>query len=111
MLRNTHILSNQKVISELFATGSKKTIKPLTLTTIPLDKNKVLFAVSKKHIPKAVERNKIKRRMHAIYFNNLELFLKEPTKAIALTFISRSPASFFEIKESMTALFQINNEV
>ena len=49
--------------------------------------------------------------MHAIYFNNLELFLKEPTKAIALTFISRSPASFFEIKESMTALFQINNEV
>tara|TARA_B110000037_G_scaffold180631_1_gene207386 strand:- start:34 stop:369 length:336 start_codon:yes stop_codon:yes gene_type:complete len=111
MLRNTHILSNQKVISELFETGSKKTIKPLTLTTIPLDKNKVLFAVSKKHIPKAVERNKIKRRMHAIYFNNLELFLKEPTKAIALTFISRSPASFFEIKESMTALFQINNEV
>ena len=111
MLRNTHILSNQKVISELFATGLKKTIKPLTLTTIPFDKNKILFAVSKKHIPKAVERNKIKRRMHAIYFNNLELFLKEPTKAIALTFISRSPASFFEIKESMTALFQINNEV
>ena len=111
MLRNTHILSNQKVISELFATGSKKTIKPLTLTTIPFYKNKILFAVSKKHIPKAVDRNKIKRQMHAIYFNNLELFLMEPTKAIALTFISRSPASFLVIKESMTALFQRNNEV
>ena len=48
--------------------------------------------------------------MHAIYFNNLELFLIEPTKAIALTFISRSPASFLVIKESMTALFQRNNE-
>ena len=111
MLRNTHILSNQKVISELFAIGSKKTIKPLALTTIPFDKNKVLFAVSKKHIPKAVDRNKIKRQMHAIYFNNLELFLREPTKAVALTFISRTPASFLEIKESMTALFQRNNEV
>ena len=107
MLRNTHILSNQKVISELFATGSKKTIKPLTLTTIPFDKNKVLFAVSKKHIPKAVDRNKIKRQMHAIYFNNLELFLQKPTKAIALTYVSKSPTSFAEIKKSMTTLFTI----
>ena len=60
MLRNTYILSNQKIISKLFTAGLKRTVKPLTLTTIPFDKNKVLFAVSKKHIPKAVERNKIK---------------------------------------------------
>ena len=42
-----------------------------------------------------------------IYFNNLELFLQEPTKAIALTYVSKSPTSFVEIKKSMTTLFSI----
>ena len=107
MLRKTYILSNQKVISKLFKTGSKKTVKPLTITTMPFEKNKVLFAVSKKHNPKAVDRNKIKRQMHAIYFNNLDLFLQEPKKAIALTYVSKSPPSFKEIKKSMTILFGI----
>ena len=107
MLRNTYILSNQKIISKLFTVGLKRTVKPLTLITIPFEKNKVLFAVSKKHIPKAVERNKIKRQMHAIYFNNLELFLGEPKKAIALTYVSKSPTSFLDIKKSMTTLFSI----
>ena len=55
MLRNTYILSNRKVISKLFKIGTKKTVKPLTLTAMPFEKNKVLFSVSKKHIPKAVE--------------------------------------------------------
>ena len=105
MLRNTYILSNPKAISNLFKTGSKKTVKPLTLIAMPFAKNKVLFAVSKKHIPKATQRNKIKRQMHAIYFNNLVLFLQEPTKAIALTYVSKSPTSFAEIKKSMTTLF------
>tara|TARA_Y100000768_G_C23625700_1_gene517095 strand:- start:66 stop:395 length:330 start_codon:yes stop_codon:yes gene_type:complete len=107
MLRKTYILSNQKVISKLFKTGSKKTLKPLTLTSMPFKKNKVLFAVSKKHIPRAVDRNKIKRQMHAIYFNNLELFLEEQKKAIALTYVSNSPTSFEEIKKSMITLFGI----
>ena len=107
MLRKTYILSNRKPISKLFKTRSKKTVNPLTITAMPFDKNKVLFAVSKKHIPKAVDRNKIKRQMHAIYFNNLELFLQEPTKAIALTYVSKSPTSFAEIKKSMTTLFSI----
>ena len=107
MLRNTYILSNQKAIYRLFTTGSKKTVKPLTLITMPFDENKILFAVSKKHIPKAVERNKIKRQMHAIYFNNLELFLREPKKAIALTYVSKSPTSFLDIKKSMTTLFSL----
>tara|TARA_B100000965_G_C19598652_1_gene761430 strand:+ start:3324 stop:3653 length:330 start_codon:yes stop_codon:yes gene_type:complete len=107
MLRKTYILSNQKVISKLFKTGSKKTVKPLTLTSMPFENNKVLFAVSKKHIPRAVDRNKIKRQMHAIYFNNLELFLEEQKKAIALTYVSNSPTSFEEIKKSMITLFGI----
>tara|TARA_B100000768_G_scaffold112170_1_gene103895 strand:- start:4364 stop:4690 length:327 start_codon:yes stop_codon:yes gene_type:complete len=107
MLRNTYILSNQKVISKLFITGLKKTVKPLTLITMPFEKNKVLFAVSKKHIPKAVDRNKIKRQMHAIYFNNLELFLGGTKKAIALTYVSKSPTSFLDIKKSMTTLFSL----
>ena len=107
MLRNTYILSNRKVISKLFKTGAKKTIKPITLISMPFEKNKVLFSVSKKHIPKAVDRNKIKRQMRAIYFNNLELFLQEPKKAIALTYVSKSPTSFEEIKKSMTTLFSI----
>jgi ribonuclease P protein component len=107
MLRKTYILSNQKVISKLFKTGTKKTVNPLTLTTMPFEKNKVLFAVSKKHIPKAVDRNKIKRQMNAIYFNNLDLFLQEQKKAIALTYVSKSPLSFVDIKKSMTTLFGI----
>ena len=71
------------------------------------DTPEVLFAVSKKHIPKAVERNKIKRQMHAIYFNNLELFLEGSKKAIALTYVSKSPTSFLDIKKSMTTLFSL----
>ena len=104
MLRKTYILSSQKVISKLFKTGSKKTVNPLTLTSMPYEKNKLLFTVSKKHIPKAVDRNKIKRQMHAIYFNNLELFIEEKKKAIALTYVSNSPSNFEEIKKSMKTL-------
>ena len=107
MLRNTYILSNRKVMSKLFKTSSKKTVNQITLIAMPFDKNKVLFAVSKKHIPKATQRNKIKRQMHAIYFNNLELFLQKPTKAIAITYVSKLPTSFVEIKKSMKTLFSI----
>ena len=107
MLRKKQILSNKKDISKLFSKGFKSSCFPIVMFSMPFEKDQVLFSVSKKNISKASERNKIKRQMHAIYFNNLELFLREPKKAIALTYVSKLPTSFLDIKKSMTTLFSL----
>ena len=70
MLRKLQILSNKKDISKLFSKGFKSSRFPIVLFSMPFENNKVLFSVSKKHISKASDRNKIKRQMRTIYFNN-----------------------------------------
>ena len=106
-MNTKHTLKDRETISRLFQKGTKIRVDPVLSLSLNNKHETVLFSVSKKNIPRAVDRNKIKRQMHAIYFNNLELFLQEPTKAIALTYVSRSPTSFVEIKKSMTTLFSI----
>ena len=106
MLKKQQILSNKKDISKLFSKGFKNTCFPVVMFSMPFENNKVLFSVSKRHISKASERNKIKRQMRAIYFNNLELFLNELPKATALTYVSKTKESFKEINNSMKKLFK-----
>lgn len=105
MLRKKQILSNKKDISKLFSKGFKSSCFPIVMFSMPFEKDQVLFSVSKKNISKASERNRIKRQMKAIYFNNLELFLNEQSKATALTYVSKTKSSFIEISNSMKELF------
>ena len=107
MLRKKQTLSNKKDISKLFSKGFKSSCFPLVMFSMPFEKDQVLFSVSKKNISKASDRNKIKRQMKAIYFNNLELFLNDQPKATALTYVSKKKSSFIEINKSMKELFNL----
>ena len=75
--------------------SSKKQLT-LALTSMPYEKNKVLFTVSKAH-SKGSDRNK-QRQMHAIYFN-LELFIEEKKKN-NFYYVSNSPSNFEKSKKA-----------
>jgi len=75
-LRKSEILRGQSAVSELFASG--KTLKsgflrivyaPLLLPASTVDRSlpQVMFVVSKRNVPRAVRRNRIKRLMREAY--------------------------------------------
>ena len=91
MLKKRHLLKDKITIATLFKNGEKFTKSPVTILTIPHNKHKVLFSVSKKQLAKSVDRNKIKRQMRAIYFKNKELFIEKPTKSMAFIYFGKEP--------------------
>ena len=84
MLKKRHLLKDKIIIATLFKNGEKFTKSPITILTISHDKHKVLFSVSKKQLARAVDRNKIKRQMRAIYFKNKELFIENGGKSLTM---------------------------
>mgnify|MGYP005720649335 CR=1 FL=1 len=84
MLKKRHLLKDKITIATLFKNGEKFTKSPVTILTISHDSNKVLFSVSKKQLARAVDRNKIKRQMRAIYFKNKELFIENGGNSLTM---------------------------
>ena len=102
MLYKKHILKNKNDINKLFQKGEKQIRTPIMHISMVNNNNKVFFSVSKKHIFKSNERNKIKRQMRAIYFENHNLFLSEEQSIIrAFIYIGNTKVDFSKIKESM----------
>ena len=104
MLKKRHLLKDKITIATLFKNGEKFTKSPVTILTISHDKHKVLFSVSKKHLASAVDRNKIKRRMRAIYFKNKELFIEKPTKTIAFIYFGKELIRYSILEKTMLEL-------
>jgi len=105
MGRKEHILSNKKRIQQLFSKG--KTIKsyPIVVYALKSEQHKVLFSISKKKISKAVDRNKIKRQLQAIYFNDFKFQHKKALKiTLAIVYVSTNPVSYLKLK---TVMFNI----
>ena len=106
MLKKRHLLKNKVTIATLFKNGEKLTKSPVTILTISHEKHKVLFSVSKKQHARAVDRNKIKRQMRAIYFKNKELFIEKPTKTIAFVYFGKELIRYSILEKTMIELTQ-----
>ena len=106
MLKKGHLLKEKITIATLFKNGEKFTQSPVTILIISHDKHKVLFSVSKKQFARAVDRNKIKRQMRAIYFKNKELFTEKPTKSIAFIYFGKELIRYSILEKIMIELIQ-----
>ena len=107
MGRKDHILSNKKKIQQLFHNG--KIIKnfPLVIYTLKSDQPKVLFSISKKKISKAVDRNKIKRQLQAIYFNEFKFHHEKALNiTLAIVYVSTNPVPYLKLKVAMSNIIK-----
>lgn len=114
----TERLKSQKVIRQLFETGQTKVIYPyrivwLETTILPHSKIQAGFSVPTRIVPKAVNRNRIKRQTKEIYRLHKPIlyqsFLSTTTdKQLALMFIflSRKKVSYALMQEKLLACLQ-----
>lgn len=81
-------LSKEKIIKELFAKGSSFYLYPFKVVYIPnVDtsteaQNQVLITVSSRQFKRAVDRNKIKRRIREAYRTQKEILKAKSEKGI-----------------------------
>ena len=71
---------------------------------------KCYFQFLKKQISRAVDRNKIKRQMRAIYFKNKELFIKKPSKNMAFIYFGKELIPFSNLEKTMIELIKRLNK-
>mgnify|MGYP006255099885 FL=1 len=93
-----NILKNKNQISQLFQKGETSIFFPLMLYSMDSKEPKVLFSISKKKISKAVERNKLKRQLKAIYAEDFSWNLN---KHLAIVYIANYVCDTTEMKEAM----------
>ena len=111
MERKKHTLIDKKSIDLLFYIGKSFKSFPLIIYTINSKENKVLFSVSKKLFLKAVDRNKIKRQLKSIYFNNYNLIQhKIKNKTIAFVYISKTKPTYLQLQNKMLYLISSINK-
>ena len=91
-------LKNKEEINRLFQKGETSIFYPLMVYFVQSKKPKVLFSISKKKIAKAVERNKLKRQLKAIYAENFSWNLN---KHLAIVYIANYICDAIELKEAM----------
>ncbi|MDD5569562.1 MAG: ribonuclease P protein component [Bacteroidales bacterium] len=109
-------LCSRKVISELFEKGNSFTVHPLRtiwLKTIfeshfPA---KILIVVPNKNIKKAVDRNKIKRRIKEVYRKHKELLYEHLKRTgqqyvFALIYLDKNIIPFKELEEKIILTLQ-----
>ena len=107
MERKTQMLIDKKTISDLFEKGRSNKAFPLIMFYKESNTHKVLFSVSKKKIKRAVDRNRIKRHLKAIYFNDLALNqIHLPNQTIAFVYMSNKPVKHIELKTKMKKLME-----
>ena len=91
-------LKNKKEINYLFQNGETSIFFPFMLYFIDSKEPKVLFSISKKKIARAVDRNKLKRQLKAIYAKDFSWNLN---KHLAFVYIANYVCDTKTMKEAM----------
>lgn len=103
-------LTGKKSIEELFSKGSSFYMHPIVLKYKLVDgtSHRVLFAVSKKNIKKAVDRNLIKRRLREAYRLNKHQLSAKNNSFYNLAFIYTDPTilAYKEIENRLSKLLK-----
>jgi ribonuclease P protein component len=103
-LRKVERLSRDTEIQELFQRGSSFHFYPLRVIWLPSTAprpHQVLFSVSKRNFKRAVDRNKLKRRMREAYRLNKNLLPTAPAQRVAFVYIGKDLAPFETIQKSL----------
>lgn len=107
MERKQHMLVDKRSIDLLFSRGKSVKSFPLVMYSIKSNENKVLFSVPKRNIKRAVDRNKIKRQLRAIYFKYWALNKHNNSrKTIAFVYISKRAVPTIELNINMNKLIE-----
>ena len=106
-MNTQHTLKDRETVSRLFKKGTKIKVEAVLSLSLNNKHETVLFSVSKKNIPRAVDRNKIKRQMRAIFFNNRRLLnnVKTP-KAMAFIYLEKSIIDYSKLLSCMTTILK-----
>jgi len=112
-LKKREILRNKKEIRELFTNGSSFFLYPYKfIYQINTDGGKpveVLFTVPVKRFRKAVDRNKIRRRMREAFRLHKELLIGDDQTGFSITlsiiYIGKVKLSFLEVENKLKEAF------
>ncbi|MBV6646597.1 MAG: ribonuclease P protein component [Cyclobacteriaceae bacterium] len=101
-------LSSKKLIEGLFKNGSSFYLYPLLLRyqSYEGDCHQVLITVSKKKHKRAVDRNKIKRRLREAYRTNKHLLQSDQKFLVGIVYLSDELLPFQEIQDKLIRLLQ-----
>lgn len=102
-------LYKKKDIQELFDKGSSFYLYPFRVIVQKQPEpntNQVLFSVSKRNFKRAVDRNKIKRRMREAYRLNKALLPNTPNWQMAYIYTAKDILEFDQIRDKMIASFK-----
>ena len=111
----TERLKSRDSISRLFKDGEFIRKKFLALKFLPAEGesvHKIAFSVPKRRFPKAVDRNRLKRRMLEAYRLNKDLLADSEDRAlhIILIYNSSQEYDFHDIEAALQKLFvELNN--
>lgn len=104
--RKKERLNREKLIQELFATGSSFYLYPFKVLVkrnpdVAFPVHQVMISVSRKNFKKAVDRNLIKRRIRECFRLNKNLLPAAPKFLIAYIYTAKDILTFAQIQERL----------
>lgn len=108
-------LKSKKLIKELFSKGSSFFLYPFKILYLPASNgsvtNQAIIAVSSRSFKKAVDRNKIRRRIREAYRLNKSILNGNPPLIIAFVFVGKEILPYQNIEIKLKLILQRLNEV